>query len=60
MADAVHDLGDTLSIGSAWLLNKLGTKSATEEHHLHIWSLDGEHHVRQFTSLVNLSRKLNT
>ncbi|MBD3587715.1 MULTISPECIES: cation diffusion facilitator family transporter [Salinimonas] len=31
MADAVHDLGDTLSIGSAWLLNKLGTKSATKE-----------------------------
>lgn len=31
MADAVHDLGDTLSIGSAWLLNKLGTKSATNE-----------------------------
>lgn len=31
MADAVHDLGDTLSFGSAWLLNKLGTKSATNE-----------------------------
>lgn len=31
MADAVHDLGDTLSIGSAWLLNKFGTKSATKE-----------------------------
>ncbi len=31
MADAVHDLGDTLSIGSAWFLNKLGTKSATKE-----------------------------
>lgn len=31
MADAVHDLGDTLSIGSAWLLNKLGTKSASKE-----------------------------
>tara|TARA_R110002072_G_scaffold110922_1_gene238931 strand:+ start:7839 stop:8735 length:897 start_codon:yes stop_codon:yes gene_type:complete len=26
MADAVHDLGDSLSIGLAWLLNKLGTK----------------------------------
>lgn len=23
MADAVHDLGDSLSIGSAWLLNRL-------------------------------------
>ena len=31
MADAGHDLGDTLSIGSAWFLNKLGTKSATKE-----------------------------
>lgn len=28
MADAVHDLGDSLSIGSAWLLNKLGRKEA--------------------------------
>jgi cobalt-zinc-cadmium efflux system protein len=28
MADAVHDLGDSLSIGSAWLLNKLGNKQA--------------------------------
>jgi cobalt-zinc-cadmium efflux system protein len=28
MADAVHDLGDSLSIGLAWLLNKLGGKSA--------------------------------
>ncbi|HAG93460.1 MAG TPA: cation transporter, partial [Gammaproteobacteria bacterium] len=28
MADAVHDLGDSLSIGSAWLLNRLGKKSA--------------------------------
>ena len=26
MADAVHDLGDSLSIGLAWLLNKLGSK----------------------------------
>ena len=26
MADAVHDLGDSLSIGLAWLLNKLGAK----------------------------------
>lgn len=24
MADAVHDLGDSLSIGSAWLLDRLG------------------------------------
>lgn len=31
MADAVHDLGDTLSIGSAWLLNRLGRKSPDEE-----------------------------
>lgn len=31
MADAVHDLGDTLSIGSAWLLNKLGKKTPDEE-----------------------------
>ncbi len=28
MADAVHDLGDSLSIGMAWLLNKLSEKSA--------------------------------
>lgn len=28
MADAVHDLGDTLSIGSGWVLNKLGGKGA--------------------------------
>ena len=28
MADAVHDLGDSLSIGSAWLLNRLGNKAA--------------------------------
>lgn len=28
MADAVHDLGDSLSIGMAWLLNKLSGKSA--------------------------------
>jgi cobalt-zinc-cadmium efflux system protein len=26
MADAVHDLGDSLSIGLAWLLSKLGNK----------------------------------
>ena len=30
MADAVHDLGDSLSIGSAWLLNRLGKKSERE------------------------------
>jgi cobalt-zinc-cadmium efflux system protein len=27
MADAVHDLGDSLSIGTAWVLQRLGTKS---------------------------------
>lgn len=26
MADAIHDLGDTLSIGLAWLLNKISRK----------------------------------
>jgi cobalt-zinc-cadmium efflux system protein len=31
MADAVHDLGDSLSIGSAWLLSSLGRKSADRE-----------------------------
>lgn len=31
MADAVHDLGDSLSIGSAWLLNRTGRKSADSE-----------------------------
>jgi cobalt-zinc-cadmium efflux system protein len=29
MADAVHDLGGSLSIGSAWYLQKVGTKRAT-------------------------------
>ena len=28
MADAVHDLGDSLSIGSAWILSRLGNKQA--------------------------------
>ena len=31
MADAVHDLGDSLSIGSAWLLNRRGRKTADNE-----------------------------
>lgn len=31
MADAVHDLGDSLSIGSAWLLARCGQKSADSE-----------------------------
>jgi len=30
MADAVHDLGDSLSIGLAWLLSKLSQKDASE------------------------------
>ncbi|MCW8093169.1 cation diffusion facilitator family transporter [Alteromonas ponticola] len=30
MADAVHDLGDTLSIGMAWVLAKLGKQQADE------------------------------
>ena len=29
MADAVHDLGDSLSIGSAWILNRLAHKEAS-------------------------------
>lgn len=29
MADAVHDLGDSLSIGTAWVLNKLSDKKAS-------------------------------
>ncbi len=32
MADAVHDLGDTLSIGLAWLLNKLSKKNANDNY----------------------------
>lgn len=28
MADAVHDLGDSLSIGTAWILQRLGRRSA--------------------------------
>ncbi|NMH60875.1 cation diffusion facilitator family transporter [Alteromonas ponticola] len=30
MADAVHDLGDTLSIGMAWILAKLGKQQADD------------------------------
>ena len=30
MADAVHDLGDTLSIGLAWVLNKFSDKTANQ------------------------------
>ena len=30
MADAVHDLGDSLSIGLAWLLNKISAKRAND------------------------------
>jgi cobalt-zinc-cadmium efflux system protein len=30
MADAVHDLGDSLAIGFAWLLNKLSQKHAND------------------------------
>ncbi|PCH97243.1 MAG: cation transporter [Gammaproteobacteria bacterium] len=30
MADAVHDLGDSLSIGLAWILNKLSKKQRNE------------------------------
>lgn len=32
MADAVHDLGDSLSIGSAWLLDRLGNKQANSDY----------------------------
>lgn len=31
MADAVHDLGDSLSLGSAWLLSHWGRKTANNE-----------------------------
>ncbi len=31
MADAVHDLGDTLSIGLAWMLSKLSNKHSNDE-----------------------------
>lgn len=30
MADAVHDLGDSLSIGSAWVLNRMAGKGAND------------------------------
>ncbi len=30
MADAVHDLGDTLSIGMAWILSKLSLKNSND------------------------------
>ena len=32
MADAVHDLGDSLSMGSAWILNKLSGKQANDSY----------------------------
>ena len=32
MADAVHDLGDSLSIGSAWVLDRLGKKQADSDY----------------------------
>lgn len=32
MADAVHDLGDSLSIGLAWYLSKVGHKKADEQY----------------------------
>ena len=32
MADAVHDLGDSLSIGLAWYLSKVGKRDATEQY----------------------------
>ncbi len=32
MADAVHDLGDSLSIGMAWVLNKFSNKDANESY----------------------------
>jgi len=32
MADAVHDLGDTLSIGLSWVLNKLSKKNANDHY----------------------------
>ncbi|NVK57074.1 MAG: cation transporter [Alteromonadaceae bacterium] len=32
MADAVHDLGDSLSIGLAWYLSKIGKRDATEQY----------------------------
>jgi cobalt-zinc-cadmium efflux system protein len=31
LADAVHDLGDSLALGGAWLLNRLGRKAADRE-----------------------------
>ncbi|MAL93760.1 MAG: cation transporter [Haliea sp.] len=30
LADAVHDLGDSLSIGSAWVLHRLGRRDASD------------------------------
>ncbi len=30
MADAIHDLGDSLSIGLAWVLAKLGNRPASQ------------------------------
>ena len=43
LADAVHDLGDTLSIGFAWILSKLSIKRPTDEftYGFHRYSLVG-------------------
>lgn len=54
LSDAVHDLGDSLSLGLAWFLGHYARRERdrrfsygyrTSTHHTHIWSLDGEHHV---------------
>jgi len=47
MADAVHDLGDSLSIGLAWLLSKLSDKSADSTFTY------GYHRFSLFGALVN-------
>lgn len=47
MADAVYDLGDSLSIGSAWLLNRLSGKQA-DQHYTY-----GYKRLSLFGALIN-------
>ena len=47
MADAIHDLGDSLSIGFAWILSKLSGKDANDKYSY------GYQRLSQFGALIN-------
>ncbi|RUO72798.1 cation diffusion facilitator family transporter [Idiomarina seosinensis] len=51
LADAVHDLGDSLSLGLAWALNKLGNKQAN---HLYTYGYKRLNLVGAFINAVVL------